>query len=342
MTIVDPGRAAVGAALLLSLPGCLAPRALSEEGASRVRGPIPTRILQPAGLIFPAHRPRRAALLERGEGRVTPELFYSSIFERAVNPLDAAAFDGEIARGSVTLQYAPSDDVEVVIEPTLLFATSGFLDSFVDEFHGITGFAGGGRDNFPTDAYSMRLVRNGDVAWSLEEDQVLLGDLPISVVARIREEDRDGPALAARVTIELPTGDEDRGSGSGGIDAAAGLLAERSVGRFTFYGSLDGVQVDQPDAFQRAGIDVRSLFSAGGGVEYRWSNHLSLLGQAVFQLPLTRSLDFEEIDREILDLGFGFAYDLPGGSTWTFSFHEDAVAASGPDLTVYTGVSWGF
>lgn len=342
MTIAERGLALLAAAAAAISPACVTPAPLSQGGAERVRGPIPTRILQPAGLIFPAHRPRRAALLEQGEGRATAELFYASIFERVVRAVDAAAFDGEIARGSMTLQYAPADGVEVVLEPTVLFATSGFLDRFVDEFHSLTGFAGGGRENFPRDKYSMNLTRDGDIAWALEEDQVLLGDLPITVVSRIREEDRHGPAVAARFTIELPTGDEDRGSGSGGIDAAAGVILERSVGRFTFYGGLDGVHVDQPDAFQRAGIDVRSLFSASAGTEYRWSDRLSLLAQAVLQMPLTRSLPFEEIDREILDLGFGFAYDITRGSTLTFSFHEDAVAASGPDLTVYTGISWRF
>ena len=70
---------------------------------------------------------------------------------------------------------------------------------------------------------------------------VRFGDLPITLVSRIREEDGDGPAVAARFTIELPTGDEGRGTGSGGIDAAAGVILERSVGRFTFFGGVDGL-----------------------------------------------------------------------------------------------------
>ena len=342
MGITESGlRIVAGAALALSA-SCVSPKPLSAAGAERVRGPIPTRIMQPAGLIFPANRPRRAALLEEGEARATAEIFYASIFERVVRPFDAAAFDGEIARGSLTLQYAPADGLEVVLEPTVQFASSGFLDSFVDGFHSITGFAGGGRDEFQRDRYSMYLQRDGEVAWELAEDEVRFGDLPITVVSRIREEDRDGPAVAARFTVELPTGDEERGTGSGGIDAAAGVILERSVGRFTFFGGLDGVHVDQPESFQRAGIDVRSLFSVSGGGEYRWSDRLSLLAQAVLQMPLTRSLPFEEIDREILDLGFGFAYELSSASTLTFSFHEDAVAASGPDLTVYTGITWRF
>lgn len=334
--------AALASCLAALGPGCRGPVDSRRGEAPVVRGPIPTRIMQPAGLVFPGPRPRRATLLQKGSGRATVDLTYSSIFERNVTPLDAANFDGEIARGTARLQYAPSDDHEIVVEPTFLFASSGFLDSIVDDFHELTGFSTGGRIIYPSDQYSMTLRRDGVVAYELEEDRIMLADLPVSWVTRVRHEDDDGPAIAARLTIELPTGDRDRGSGSGGVDASAGVLLERSLGRWTFFGGLDGVLVDQPRSFQEAGVDVRTLLFTSGGVEYRWSKSVSLLAQAVLQMPLTRSLPFEEIDREILDLGFGVAWDVSPGATLMATFHEDAVAASGPDLTGYLGVSWEF
>ena len=186
-------------------------------------------------------------------------------------------------------------------------------------------------------------VRNQDrTAWQLQEDEVLLGDLPITLLVQVRDEDDDGPAIAARVTLEIPTGDESRGGGSGGRDTAAGVLFERSLGRWTLTASFDGVHVDQPRSFVEAGIDIRTMLFAAGGVEYRWTDRFSLLGQALFRTPITRSLPFEEIDREIVDLGFGAAFDVARDVTVTASFHEDAVAASGPDLTFYLGLAVGF
>ena len=311
-------------------------------GPPRVRGPIPTRILQPAALIFPGPRPRRAVLHERGAGSVTLATQYASIFEQNVTVDQAASFDGEIAHAAAVLRYAPSDGSEISIEPTILFASSGFLDRIVDEFHSATGFAGGGRSTVPRDQYSMVLRNGADAAYKLEEDQILFGDLPVTWLTQVREETRDGPAVAARFTVEIPTGDEDRGSGSGGFDVAAGVLLERSLGRWTFFGGLDGVHVDQPDSFQRARVGVRSLLFANGGLEYRATDSLSLLAQAVLQTPLTRDLTAEEIDREILDLGFGLAFDLSRGATLMATFHEDAVAASGPDLTGTIAISWRF
>ena len=120
------------------------------------------------------------------------------------------------------------------------------------------------------------------------------------------------------------------------------MILERSLGRWTFTGGVDGVKVSQPTGFRQAGIEVRTLLLVNGGVEYRWSRKTSLLLTAVLQTPLTRDLPFEEIDREILDLGFGLSRDLTDAARLTLAFHEDAVAASGPDLSLFAGLefSW--
>ncbi|MFT5734976.1 MAG: hypothetical protein ACJAZN_002090 [Planctomycetota bacterium] len=331
------------AVVALGAVSCAAPW-LGHADAPRavVRGPIPTRIMQPAGLIFPIPRPRRAAVLEHGKFALRTDVTYSSIFESRGRLDSAARFDGEIARASARLAYGLGGGGEISIEPSALFGSSGFLDQVLNDFHEFTGFAGGGREQTGNGQYAMRLERDGVTAWEFEEDQILLGDLPVSWTQVLRAEDGHGPAVSVRTTIELPTGDEDRGSGSGGIDVGAGVLLERSLGRWTFTGGMDGMQADQPRRFRDAGIDVRTLLLASGGVEYRWSNRTSLLFQAVLQMPLTRDLPFEEIDREILDLGFGISRDLSKGTRLILSFHEDAVAASGMDASLYAGLvfSW--
>ncbi len=294
--------------------------------------------MQPAGLIFPIPRPRRAAVLGQGKKQLRTDLTYASIFESRGRGNSEARFDGEIARMAFQFSYGMGNGGEISIEPSLMHASSGALDNIVNDFHDLTGFAGGGREGSTNDQYSMYLAKDGVTAYALEEDQILFGDLPVSWTQVIRDEDQGGPAVSLRATVELPTGDESRGGGSGGVDVAAGVLLERSVGRWTFTGGVDGMHADDPSDFRDADINIRTLLLGSGGVEYRWSDRTSLLMQAVLQMPLTRDLPFEEIDREILDLGFGLSRDLTPGSRLTLSFHEDAVAASGPDLTLYAGL----
>jgi len=308
----------------------------------RVRGPIAARVLQPVGVIFPAPRPSRATLPETGEVRSLVDLQYSSIYERNSTFTEAARFDGELARLAANLLLGVGDGVAFAIEPSLVFASSGFLDAMVDAFHELTGLPGGGRERFPRDQYSMDLSRRGATAWSLEEDQVLFGDLPITGMATVVEEGPGRAGVAARVTVELPTGDVSGGSGSGGWDTAAGVVAEKSSGRWTFTGHLDGVYVDAPRAFLEAGVDVGFLMFAGAGAEYRWSDTTSLLLQLQYRSSLPEDVAFEEIASEILDVGVGVAHDLTRESSRVVSFHEDAIAAAGPDFTLYFGLSFGF
>ena len=331
--VVSPWLAAAG------LLACAGP---SADPVQRVRGPIAARVLQPAALIFPAPRPSRANLPERGDGRALVDLQYSSIFERRTSVEGAAKFDGEIARLAAQFLLGAGEGVAFALEPTLLFASSGFLDGTVDAFHQLTGLPGGGRESFPRDQYSMSLERGGVTAWSLDEDEVLLADLPVTAMVTVLEEGAGRPQVAARVMVEVPTGDESSGSGSGGWDTAAGVVFEKSAGRWTWSGHLDGVRLDTPRAFLDAGLDVDFLLFAGGGAEYRWSDRTSLLLQLQYRSPLTEDLPLEEIDREILDLGVGVAHDLTRESALTISFHEDVVAAAGPDFTLYFGLSFGF
>lgn len=322
--------------LALLLGGCLTP---PPDPAPVVRGPVPTRIIQPAALIFPAPRPRRATVLEPGERLLRGEFIYSSIFEFDTGPGEEALFDGEIARLGADLRFGLAPAVELSVEPSFLFASAGFMDRFVDAFHELTGFSEGGRNFNPRNEYTMRLGTGDVTAFELAENEVGFADLPVGLTVQLRGEDDDGPAVALRGIVELPTGDEASGVGSGGVDLAADLMVERSAGRWSGFGSVGGVFAETPTEFRRAGIDVRTMLHVTGGVEYRWSDRLSLLGQAVLRMPLTRSFTLEEIDKEILDLGFGLAYDIAPGVALTGTFHEDAVAASGPDLTFYFGLT---
>ncbi|MEL6712600.1 MAG: DUF3187 family protein [Planctomycetota bacterium] len=328
-------------ALLLTAPLALTASCAGPASAPRalVRGPLPTRVSQPVALLFPGPEPRRARPEEEGVTFARAELSYASIFEVREGVGESVRFDGEIARAAFEIRRGLGHGLELSIEPAGLVAGPGFLDWTVDEFHELTGFVGGGRDDVERNQYTMDVARGGTEAYRLERDELLLADLPVTLVAALREEDEHGPAIAARFTVELPTGDEDRGSGSGGVDVAAGVLVERSVGRWTFFGGVDGVETDDPEGFEDAGIEIRTLLFANGGFEYRWSDRMSLLGQALLQMPLTRSVDAEELDREILDLGVGAAWDVGPGTSVFASFHEDAVAASGPDATIQFGIA---
>ena len=324
------------AVLLLALTGCF-----SADPAQVVRGPLPTRNQHPVSLTFLHMRPRKAATQPKGKVGVALDAAYSSIFEVSQEPGERVAFDGETLRAAARFRYGVSNAVDVEVELAALYTTSGFLDSFIDEFHNATGLPDAGRLSSDRNQYEMRLRRNGQEIYNLEEDRVGFADLPIVVTGSLRKEDENGPGLALRGGIELPTGSEGRGYGNGEIDYGVGFLFERSVTRWTFTAAADVVFPGQPDGWEEAGVDVRELYSLQAGVELRATDRLSWLAQVFWTSPITRDFDSEEFSREILDLALGFAVDT-GGPRVYGGFQEDLVAATGPDFGVFLGVSWGF
>lgn len=333
-------RCAALASSALLLNACLGTHA--PDPAPVVRGPLATRTQHPVSLTLLHFRPRRATVAEPGEWGAAVDFSYSSIYEVDTVPGESVRFDGETLRGAARLRYglAPRTDVEV--ELAAVYATSGFLDQFIREFHDAFDLPQAGRDDTPDDQYDMSLRHDGALFYELEEDRVSFGDLPVVVTRQVRDEDREGPAVAVRFGVELPTGSEDRGASNGELDYGLGVLLERSVGRWTWTGAADVLLPGQPDAWDDAGVDVEPMAELQAGGEYRWSDRLSLLLQLNFTTHVTREFTVEEFDTAILDLGLGCSYDAFEGGRVDFALKEDVVAATGPDFGVYLGVSWGF
>ncbi len=328
-----------GALFLVALAACAGPR---SDPAQVVRGPLAVRNQHPFALTLHHPRPRRAAILSPGRTAAALDLAYSSIHEIHGGPGQLVYMDGETARLAARVRQGVGVNTDVELEVAALYATSGFLDSLIEGFHRWTGLPNQGRDDFERDQFEMRLRRNGNLLFDVEEDEVHLADLSLTVSHALRLEDPAGPGVLVRGAVELPTGSVSEGAGNGGVDYALGIVGERTRGRWTYFGAFDWLDADTPDSFAAAGVSVSRILSTSAGIEYRWSDTLSLLGELVMTSPMSRDFTFEEFNREILDVAFGLAWDGPLGARYQAAIEEDAVAATGPDFGVYLGMSWGF
>jgi len=323
-------------------PSCFVLGKRVDEPVHVVRGPLPTRIQHPLGLTYLSFRPRRARVLEPGRQAFAATTTYSSIFEVNSDASSRVAFDGEFGRTAARWRRGLGRGWDFEVELPFLYTTSGFLDAFVEEFHSVFGLGGGGREFFPRDQFDMSIFTDGQTIYSTAEDQFGIGDVPLILTHQLREETAEQTAVAVRFGVELPTGSESDGFGNGELDLGVGLISERSIGRVSYFGGLDFYLNGASSDFDAAGIDANNLLMAQGGLEYRWSDRLSLLMQIVFQTHgYVNEVELEEIDGRILDLGVGLAADAPGDSHWLLSFHEDVIAAAGADFSVLFSWSWG-
>jgi len=333
---LDRAGLALPAALAL-LGGCAIVPHHADQPARKVRGPIPSRTLEPVKLTYLAFLPRRAATLPEKATEVSVLSAYGNIYESAQEGGDLVDFDGEIWRTSLNLRQGlgPSADLEIVLP--VVYATSGFLDGFIEDYHSFFGFPNGGRDDSPENGYDMVAQKNGTEAYHLEGNEVGFGDVPIVLTVAVQEEGPTRPALALRGGIELPTGSETDGFGNGKVDYGLGFLAERSYGRWTATGAVDWVDTQSSDSFEQADVEANDGFDVQGGVEYRWNDDLSLLLGSVYTTSPTDDIDLEEISGEMLSLDLGVAWDVGKGSRMLFVFSEDLITQSAPDFTVMAG-----
>jgi hypothetical protein len=319
-------------------PGCAVFETHVADPSPRVRGPIPSRTQEPLALTQLAFRPRRATVLGDGERELRITSAYSSMFVNGDTGSERVVLDGEIWRNAFAFQagFAPHTDIEV--ELPVVFASDGFLDQFVETWHALLGLPSGGREARPHSDYVMDVEKNGQDLYHLEPNDVGIGDVPIVVAHQFVTETEDVPAVTVRLGVELPVGSASRGFGNGELDYGLGMLAEKSLGRWTLTAGVDWVDTHRPDSFTGSGVELNDVFDLQTGAEYRWNDSVSLLAGLTLQSAITDDFSIKEIDREIASFDLGVAFDTGVDSTLSIGFEEDLIAKSGPDFTVFA--SW--
>lgn len=299
------------------------------------------------GLTLMAFRPRRPVTQEKGTFGQGLQVAWSTVEEVQefpfYSPNEKVVFDAETVRATYRSRYGLNDRMDVEIEIPFLWAGAGGMDSFVEDFHDLFGLPKGGRDKNEDDQFEGTVVANGNEIYSLEGNSIGIQDIPIFLTYQLTEEGESRPAIATRMGIEIPTGSQSSGYGNGAFDYGAGVLGEKSFGRWTWSGALDFTIPGQSDRMKAApGYSYDNQWSMQFGGEYRWDDSLSLIASSVWTSPMLTDVTLEEVNREIFDLGVGVAVDMGPNSRFAFSVHEDLVAATGSDIILQAGWVWGY
>jgi hypothetical protein len=151
------------------------------------------------------------------------------------------------------------------------------------------------------------------------------------------KETRDRPGIAGSFELKLPTGDEDRGLGSGEFDYDLRIRAQKSWAWFTAIGNVGYTFVTDPEI---GGVkqNTENVWLASLAQEWQVVERTALLSEFYF---VSRE---EPGDPNQVAANVGFKQRL----FENLSFHA-AVGKSlregnrgGPDLRVYAGVKWEF
>jgi len=283
---------------------------------------------------FPLFFPLNAPYLERAsyEDSLSATLSYSSVFMVKDSPEWSVNLDMELAELNFRLRKDIRDVVQLGIDIPFLSFNSGFMDNFLSSYHNAFGFSDYGRNSRPSNEFLYEVRKNGALVIQGEGGSVGIGDIRFSAKKVILSND---PVVSLQATLELPTGNASKGYGSGSVDAGISLLMDKRISEkikaylnlgAIFPGSLKGHET----------VTLKNVVYGGVAVEARPWEHISLLGQVIFQNSPFPKTGISSIDRISALLSFGGRY-TSGKSSVELSFTEDPNTSGAPDFTIVIG-----
>lgn len=314
------------------LAGCAA--------SPRLRGPLPVRNQHPAQLTVLHLPPAAATVLPPGSAATRLDAAYSSLWLTGSGTGGRAwAMDGEYLRTALAARFGLGAGLELGVELPFAHTSGGFLDSFVIDYHDTFGFADQNRTSVANDQFRVEARRNGATVWSVSESGLALLDVPLTLTWQATDPTR-GPGIALRGGVELPTGDDDRGYGSGETEVGAGVVLEQRALGCGFYGHAQHTFAGTPGPARAAGFSFADVTSAGLGVEAPLADGVEALLQVEWETSTLRPLDLSITRREQWLLWVGLRADLGRDFDLELGFAEDLHGLVSPDFTAWLAVAW--
>ncbi|MDP2600076.1 MAG: DUF3187 family protein [Deltaproteobacteria bacterium] len=323
--------------LVLILLLFLSPSVYARDYAGQ--GPLITRTQHPVYLQMVNLNPDRAMALPTGLLEVRVDSAYSNIFERQADKTYFVDLDMELWRIGWVGTYGLGKGFDVGMEVPLLHMNGGYLDGFIQDYHNAFGFPNGGRDQVPNGIFEYFVRENGRTRYQVGSQDLNIGDITLFMKHQLLHETDVLPALSWRFGFKFPSGDPDKGMGSGNPGFGFGVAAEKSYKKLHGYLNANYLVDGGNEAIENLMETGSFVFTVAG--EWSFSDRISLLLQLDGGTPRLKGTGLEEWDGVPMDFIVGVKGDAFWGKTanpffWEFGFAED-ILAEGPsvDFTIY-------
>jgi uncharacterized protein DUF3187 len=288
--------------------------ALVAPSASRGQGLPEFAPLNPvsssrSGLYF---QPFREPVPGRWTGTIA--LDYGSVME--YNRLSRADYvlDGEVLRFSVGLARDLSRHTFVALATSVGGAYSGFMDGFLDWYHGALGIRVSERERRPQDQFLYTISLPDGTAVRRARSNLFLQDLRLGLGIRYT------PRFQSVISLTLPTGPEGYGKGVtsvGVLNTFRALLNPRVVYEGSFGLGFTPAHGSLP-------LRQRETFgTASSGLRARVLGRQSLFANLFYHSPYYHDTTLPALDRRELSLDFGWILQTHRGEEWRVGMTED-------------------
>jgi len=232
---------------------------------------------------------------------------------------------------SLELRFLWSEDLDsnwrVRASVPIIHYGGGVLDPLISGFHSTFGLPQGSRPRRPNDAFAIEYSRPGE-SIRIEQSYTGVGDMSIELGRQLTEQRTF--ALSVWGGIELPTGNAERLTGNGAVDAGVWFSGEwRPSGDVSFALTAGGTRQGSGELLN----DRRAAWAGFQSLVVCWnaSNQVYLQAQLDSHDPYVESSSIPMLgSASILTLGGG--YRTLSGWRMGFSVSEDIKVTASPDV----------
>lgn len=324
------GASALGALTLL-----VASAVTHAEPATDAAAPLTVRDQNPllAGFGLPVAMPSRVP--DRWAAGL--DIFWGSTALTQEQGNEAILLDAETREARLTLQGSISKRLGWQIQLPYRYTGGGHLDSFIDSWHDIFGLSEGARPLLPRDQTNIVYARSGVRQLDITSSRTGLGDIQAALGYSLHAS--SDSAVMAWLSVELPTGDENKLTGNGATDVSLILSAQHRLNeRWSAFGQISGTWLGDSDLLPIEQENV--AWSAMAGVSVRAWRGLSLKAQIDAHTALYDSA--LDILSEAVVLTVGGDYLFASGWRLDLGVSEDLAVEHSPDVVFVVGLKRGW
>lgn len=305
-------------------------------------GPLHAQQRYPLYHMFLTPEPDSPRLIEKGRFVTALSIDYTSIYINEAREEWSALMDMEMTVLDLSVTYGITNRLNISLSLPWISQNDGFLDGPLEAYHGYFGFPNYGKEDGPVDEFGYHIAVDDEAWFEARPGGLHLGDSVVSIKMRLLQAVRHHQGLASSLlaALKIPTGDEDRGFGSGRFDQGLILLNQYRLSPLILYLNPGIVWLSDPET-QGADIHVNDMMTLLAGLEYKVSDTWSLMGQFNFVTSPFHDTGIAQMDQDSLELALGFAVSLGGDMVFEFAFSED-LTRTAPDFTVHGALRYEF
>ena len=266
-----------------------------------------------------------------GRWNTSMALDYASVIEYEHSPLKNYVLDSEILRLVLGLSRDLGQQTFVELSAGLEGAYAGFLDGFLDWYHGALGIRVSEREQRPKDQFLYSVTLPDGRSVSRGRSDLFLGDMRVALGFRYNSRTQ------TVLSLTLPTSTGPAGYGKG-VPSVALLNTLRSPlnESLVYEGSVGFGLTPEHGAF--ADLQHQTFVAVSSGLRYRIWGSQALFANLFYHSPYYHGTSLRALDRRELSLDFGWILRRRNGAEWRVGLTEDLEPGGpGVDLVLRVG-----